>query len=80
MYVFSGSSPRADDGDIQVCCIGGSIIDKYGWFAIHWTEAGGFDYKIPSSAGIFNAKLSLLFGKLQHIEKFLILTDNLSSV
>jgi hypothetical protein len=69
MYVFSGGSPRADNGDIQVCCIGGSIINKYGWFAIHRTEAGGFDYKMPSSAGIFTAKLTLLFGKLQHIEE-----------
>jgi hypothetical protein len=41
----------------------GSLIDGYAYagFAFHWTEGGGFGYKIPSLAGIFTAELSVLF-------------------
>jgi hypothetical protein len=45
----------------------GSLIDGYAGFAFHWTEEGGFGYKIPSLAGIFTAELSVLFVTLRHI-------------
>jgi hypothetical protein len=63
------------------------LIDRCAGFAIHRTGKDGFDYKIPSLAGIFTAELTVLFVSLQHIgefiqptEKCLNLTDSLSSV
>jgi ribonuclease HI len=65
----------------------GSLIDGCAGFSFHRTEEGGFGYKILSPAGIFTAELTVLLVPLRHIgeaiqlpEKFLILTDSLSSV
>jgi ribonuclease HI len=65
----------------------GSLIDGCARFAFHRTGEGGFGYQISSPAGIFTAELTALLVPLRHIgeaiqlpEKFLILTDSLSSV
>jgi hypothetical protein len=54
---------------------------------MHQTEEGGFGYKITSLVDIFTTDLTPLYVTLrrigeviQHPEKCLILTDNLSSV
>jgi hypothetical protein len=90
--VFCGGSPRFVNGDIQACYIDGffmdgSLMDVCAGFAIHWTGEGGFGYEISSPADVFTVELTALFVTLRHIgeviqplEKYLILTDSLSSV
>jgi hypothetical protein len=39
----------------------GSLIDRCTGFAFHWTEQGGFGYKISSLADIFTAEPTALF-------------------
>jgi hypothetical protein len=71
---------------LMVFYTNGSLIDGCSGFAIHWTEEGGFGYKLSSPAVIFTADLTALFVALRLIgeviqppEKCLILTDSLNS-
>jgi hypothetical protein len=67
------------------------VTSEYVESAVFYTDGsligGGFGFKLSSKAGVFSAEVSALFMDLQHIrevvqppEKYLILTDILSSI